>query len=140
VEGSAVRPSALPNSPSKTSTPKQKCHPDRSAAKWRDLQCACRRSRILRLKPQPPKQKCHPDRSEAQWRDLLFIIPISTLKGSATLPFVIPTEVEGSAVLRTLLGNVFDRPERSAVSHQKINLQTQKRPAASRALLLACFC
>ncbi len=25
-----MRPSAPPNSPSKTSTPKQKCHPDRS--------------------------------------------------------------------------------------------------------------
>jgi hypothetical protein len=54
-----VRPSGFPNTPSKTST---------------------------------PKQKCHPDRSEAQWRDLLFIIPVSTLKGDATLPFVIPTE------------------------------------------------
>jgi hypothetical protein len=37
AEGSAVRPSALPNFPYQTSTPKQKCHPDRSVAKWRDL-------------------------------------------------------------------------------------------------------
>ena len=37
VEGSAVRPSALPNSPYQNLNPKQKCHPDRSVAKWRDL-------------------------------------------------------------------------------------------------------
>ena len=29
------------------------CHPDRSEAKWRDLRCASRPTRILRLTPQP---------------------------------------------------------------------------------------
>ena len=33
--------------------------------------------------------------------------PASTLYGTATLPFVIPTEAEGSAVQRTFRGNVF---------------------------------
>jgi hypothetical protein len=32
-----VRPSAFPNPPSKAPTLKQKCHPDRSEAQWRDL-------------------------------------------------------------------------------------------------------
>jgi hypothetical protein len=36
--------------------------------------------------------------------------PATTLDGSATLPFVIPSEAEGSAVPRTIPGNdVFDR-------------------------------
>jgi hypothetical protein len=34
-----------------------------------------------------------------------------TPNGSATLPFVIPSEAEGSAVLRTIPGNVFDRAQ-----------------------------
>ena len=76
VEGSAVRPSALPNSSSKTSTPKQKCHPNRSVAKPRDLQF---------------------------YRPVLEMFP-------------------------------------AKLGPTPINLQTQKRPAASRALLLACFC
>jgi hypothetical protein len=32
----------------------------------------------------------------AQWRDLLFIIPVSNLNGSVTLPFVIPTGAKRS--------------------------------------------
>jgi hypothetical protein len=36
-----------------------------------------------------------------------FSIPITTLYGSATFNFVIPTVVEGSAVQRTIPGNVF---------------------------------
>jgi hypothetical protein len=38
VEGPAAHPSALPSSPSQSSKPKQRCHPDRSVAQWRDLQ------------------------------------------------------------------------------------------------------
>jgi hypothetical protein len=34
----------------------------------------------------------------AKWRDLLFSQPLVNANGSATLPFVIPTEAEGSAV------------------------------------------
>ena len=35
--------------------------------------------------------------------------PAATLCGTVVLPFVIPSEAEGSAVLRTLPGNAFDR-------------------------------
>ena len=36
-------------------TPQQNCHPDRSVAEWRDLQCALRLSRILpRMRPRIP--------------------------------------------------------------------------------------
>jgi hypothetical protein len=35
--------------------------------------------------------------------------PAITFYGTAALPFVIPSEAEGSAVLRTCRGNVFDR-------------------------------
>jgi hypothetical protein len=43
------------------------------------------------------KINCHPDRSEAKWRDLLFrASPSSTPEGSATFPFVIPTEAKRS--------------------------------------------
>jgi hypothetical protein len=33
--------------------------------------------------------------------------PTTTFYGSAALPFVIPSEAEGSAVYRTRLGNIF---------------------------------
>jgi hypothetical protein len=42
VEGSAVSPQPLQPEP-----PLSPCHPDRSVAKWRDLQCALRLSQIL---------------------------------------------------------------------------------------------
>jgi hypothetical protein len=35
------------------------------------------------------------------------IYPTTTLHESVTLPFVVPSEAEGSAVLRTIPGNVF---------------------------------
>jgi hypothetical protein len=44
---------------------------------------------------------CHPDRSEAKWRDLRFSQTASDRDEATTLTFVIPTEVEGSAVLST---------------------------------------
>jgi hypothetical protein len=75
---------------------------------------------------------CHLDRSEAQWRDLCVdapswkcfsteeswacgptkamknvLCPATAFHGSVALPFVIPSEAEGSAVPRTSLGNVF---------------------------------
>src|ERR1700679_119388 len=40
------------------------CHPDRSVAQWRDLQCAPRPSRILLGKTPTPKQNCRLDRGE----------------------------------------------------------------------------
>ena len=55
---------------------------------------------------------CHPDRSAAKWRDLRLTHPASNTNGSTTLPFVIPSEAEGSAVRRARPGNVF-RPKRS---------------------------
>src|SRR3984957_5917495 len=112
VEGSAVRPSALPNSSSKTSTPKQKCHPACPGLPW--------------------------DRSEAKWRDLLFTSALSNLNGSATFPFVIPSEAEGSAVLRPAPGNVFDpnptrHPQFPSTPHPKAapSLQPYSPPNAS---------
>src|SRR5580698_10742991 len=42
------------------STPKQKCHPDRSEAKWRDLLFIIRRNEF-QWKSHPPL--CHPERS-----------------------------------------------------------------------------
>jgi len=60
-----------------------------------------RPTRILPLETSTLKQKCHPDRSAAQWRDLLFIIPFAKPNGCAAPTFVIPTEVEGSAVRPT---------------------------------------
>jgi hypothetical protein len=52
--------------------------------------------------------KFHRKSGVAKWRDLLFLQSThQTLNGSADLPFVIPTAVEGSAVQRTFRGNVF---------------------------------
>jgi hypothetical protein len=42
-------------------------------------------------------------------QQLLFACPASDAEESAALPFVIPSEAEGSAVPRTITGNVFDR-------------------------------
>jgi len=39
--------------------------------------------------------------SRPKWRDLQFSQPATDADGSTALPFVIPTEVEGSAVLST---------------------------------------
>jgi hypothetical protein len=90
------------------------CHPDRSVAQWRDLQFSGPPvemffdRRIMGLRPAPgaektvslvrSKQKCHPDRSVAKWRDLLFIICGIESEWKRRLPFVIPSEAEGSAV------------------------------------------
>jgi hypothetical protein len=59
--------------------------------------------RIVLPNPSAPKQNCHPDRSAAKWRDLLFSFNPSHLKldGSATLPFVIPTEAYPDFLLRS---------------------------------------
>src|ERR1700677_2427717 len=50
---------------------------------------------------------CHPDRSAAKWRDPRFGQSPSKADGGIALPFVIPSEVEGSAVLQARPGNVF---------------------------------
>ena len=47
---------------------------------------------------------CHPDRCGAKWRDLRFSPPATNPNGSTTLPFVIPSEAEGSAVLQARPG------------------------------------
>jgi hypothetical protein len=52
---------------------KQKCHPDRSEAQWRDLLFIIRNIES-EWKRRPPL--CHPDRSVAQWRDLQFYGPL----------------------------------------------------------------
>jgi hypothetical protein len=46
---------------------------------------------------------CHPGRSAAQWRDLQFSLPATNAYGSATLPFVIPTEAQRSGGICSLL-------------------------------------
>jgi hypothetical protein len=64
------------------------------------------------------QMNCHPDRSEAEWSDLLLprsasnvmknaFYPSTALHGSVAFPFVIPSEAEGSAVPRTIPGNMF---------------------------------
>src|ERR1700678_2778578 len=107
------------------------CHPDRSAAKWRDLRFSPPANGCSMEAPPSPlssrelvtfllerqfflgtripyqNMNCHPDRSVAKWRDLLFSPPASKANGSAALPFVIPSEAEGSAVLQAHPGNVF---------------------------------
>jgi hypothetical protein len=45
------------------------------------------------------QMNCHPDRSVAKWRDLLFACPACDAEESLAVPFVIPSEAEGSAVL-----------------------------------------
>jgi hypothetical protein len=55
----------------------------------------------------PTKVSSRPKRSEVEGPAVHH--PASTnLNGSATLPFVIPSEAEGSAVQGTSRGNVFD--------------------------------
>ena len=46
-----------------------------------------------------------PERSE--WRDLRLTHPAANMNGSVALPFVIPSEAEGSAVLQARPGNAF---------------------------------
>jgi hypothetical protein len=52
---------------------KQRCHPDRSEAQWRDLLFSIRNIES-EWKRYPPL--CHPDRSVAEWRDLQFNGPL----------------------------------------------------------------
>ena len=93
---------------------KQKCHPDRSAAKWRDLLFILRsiESEWKRHRP-----LCHPDRSEAEWRDLQCARRSSQILRNKPLHpsrGVIPAEAEGSTVQRTYLGNVSRLTKRDA--------------------------
>jgi hypothetical protein len=91
------------------------CHPDRSEAKWRDLQLlqsSCSplspcQSPLLRKATLSP---CHPDRSEAQWRDLQLLRSSCSQLSPSQSPLLrkatpLPlssrperSEVEGSAV------------------------------------------
>jgi 23S rRNA (pseudouridine1915-N3)-methyltransferase len=48
--------------------------------------------------------------------------PTTPLFGSATLSFVIPSEAEGSAVLRTCLGNVFSTVARKVIPSLNLTL------------------
>jgi hypothetical protein len=62
--------------PSHLFRPLQNCHPDRSAAKWRDLRFLA----VLQpLQPEPPLSPCHPDRSVAKWRDLQCALRLSQI-------------------------------------------------------------
>jgi hypothetical protein len=92
----ALPPAGFPESPLSNLNPKQKCHPDRSEAKWRDL--------LFKSHPADPKWKrrpplCHPDKSVSQWRDL-HCAPrtprISRIKPQPQNRSVIPTAAERS--------------------------------------------
>jgi hypothetical protein len=84
------------------------CHPERSrgicsSPSWKS--CALSQTELS-------------SRSEESWASGPSKImnnafcPVNPLNGSAALPFVIPSEAEGSAVQRTSPGNVFDRAYR----------------------------
>ncbi len=78
-----------------------------SRAKPRDLQFA---PPTIEAQGKHQPKLCHPDRSAAKWRDLLFSPPATGCSNESTaLPFVIPSEAEGSAVLQARPGNVFSR-------------------------------
>ena len=57
------------------------CHPDRSVAEWRDLQCARRRSRIPRLKPQPSNRSVIPTEAKRSGGTCCSSSALSNLNG-----------------------------------------------------------
>src|ERR1700734_4206152 len=69
-----------------------------SRAKPRDLRCAPRTSQFFHLNPNPQTDvSSRPKRSEVEGPAVPSIL-ITNPNGSAPLPFVIPSEAEGSAV------------------------------------------
>jgi hypothetical protein len=62
----------------------------------RFIPCGSLNQRRTRIEAPPS-----PLSSRPKWRDLRFSQPASDSNRSSALPFVIPTEVEGSAVLST---------------------------------------
>ncbi len=90
VEGSAV-PRTIIRCGRKHRPPL--CHPDRSGGI-----CSSPNHHPMRTEAPPS-----PLSSRPKWRDLQFPEPSSDADGSTALPFVIPTEVEGSAVPRTII-------------------------------------
>ena len=57
--------------------------------------------------PTAAKRSGEPAVSEVEWGPAVLSTGQRTLNESATLPFVIPSEAEGSAVLQARPGNVF---------------------------------
>jgi hypothetical protein len=81
AEGSAVCPSDFSNS-------KERCHPDRSEAKWRDLLCALRISQILRFSQSSPslvnrKKRARPVRT-AEIDNAFAMAPLGLLKSQGS--------------------------------------------------------
>jgi len=76
-----------------------------SRAKPRDLRCATRWSRIPHYKPQPPNKCVIPTEAKRSGGTCCSSSALSNLNGSATLPFVIPSEAEGSAVRHSVVPN-----------------------------------
>ncbi len=76
-----------------------------SRAKPRDLRCALRPSRIFRYKPQYPNRSVIPTEAKRSGGTCCSIHPLTTLTESTTLPFVIPSEAEGSALRPSALPN-----------------------------------
>jgi hypothetical protein len=102
VEGSAVLSTS--NQSGRKHRPSL-CHPDRSGGI-----CSSLNRHLIRMEAPPS-----PLSSRPKWRDLQFSQPATDPDGSTDLPFVIPTEVEGSAVLST--SNQSGRKHRPSLCH-----------------------
>jgi hypothetical protein len=76
-----------------------KFHRKSGGAQWRDLQCARRRSRILRLKPQTTNRSVIPNGAKRSGATCCSSSEASNVNESATLPFVIPTRISCHAAL-----------------------------------------
>jgi hypothetical protein len=88
--------------------------------------------------------KCHPDRRNHGPFGPPMVVknafcPATALHGSVALPFVIPSEAEGSAVLRTIPGNVFSTErglvQRCVAGNPGAGLDICPKPWFSRRLL-----
>jgi hypothetical protein len=87
------------------------CHPDRSAAEWSDLLFGCTRHRmhmeatpfafVIESGDGPAGLAAGPPKGMKN-----TFCPATALYGSVALPFVIPSEAEGSAVLLARPGQI----------------------------------
>jgi hypothetical protein len=111
--------------PYKPPTPKQNCHPDRSAAKWRDLQFHSRTQRISRMQ-RTISHLPFTVESDGYLSEVLSI-HIANATQSTTLPFVIPTEAQRSG---GICSAPFGPPE-SSVTHPSAQTELSSRPQRS---------
>jgi hypothetical protein len=111
--------------PYKPPTPKQNCHPDRSAAKWRDLQFHSRTQRISRMQ-RTISHLPFTVESDGYLSEVLSI-HIANATQSTTLPLVIPTEAQRSG---GICSAPFGPPE-SSVTHPSAQTELSSRPQRS---------